>query len=125
MASSLTFVSWQSVKGERIRICRQPEWKLGADVAVVGSQYFVGDDSNLKAKVPAYCMSNLRSSYKFTKELQVFAIVTNLFNQNYYTYGTYFELDGVARAIFVRVHRPAHRRRHSPLAIYGGVKVKL
>ena len=86
-----------------------PEWKVGTDVAVVGSQYFVGDDSNLNAKVPAYWVANLRSSYQLTKELQVFAIVTNLFNQKYYTYGTYFELRRRRAGDLDRLHRSAHR----------------
>jgi iron complex outermembrane receptor protein len=102
-----------------------PEWKIGTDVAVVGSQYFVGDDSNLNAKVPAYWVANLRSSYQLTRELQVFGIVTNLFNQKYYTYGTYFELDGVARAISTVFTDPRTVTPAQPLALYGGVRVKL
>ena len=102
-----------------------PEWKVGADVAVVGSQYFVGDDSNLNAKVPAYWVTNLHTSYQLTKEVQVFGLVTNLFNQRYYTYGTYFELDGVARGCQLRLHRSAHVTPAQPLAVYGGVRFKL
>jgi outer membrane receptor protein involved in Fe transport len=49
-----------------------PEWKVGADAAVVGSQYFVGDDSNLNAKVPAYWVANLHTSYQISKDVQVF-----------------------------------------------------
>ena len=102
-----------------------PEWKVGADVAVVGSQYFVGDDSNLNAKVPAYWVTNLQTSYQITKEVQAFALVTNLFNQKYYTYGTYFELDGVAKAIGSAFTDPRTVTPAQPLAIYGGVKVRL
>jgi iron complex outermembrane receptor protein len=102
-----------------------PEWKVGVDVAVVGSQYFVGDDSNLNAKVPAYWVTNLRTSYQISKEVQAFALVTNLFNQKYYTYGTYFELDGVAKAIGSAFTDPRTVTPAQPLAIYGGVKVRL
>ena len=77
-----------------------PEWKIGADIAVVGSQFFVGDDSNLNAKVPAYWVTNLRTLLSAHQgSCRCSALVTNLFNQKYYTYGTYFELDGVANAI--------------------------
>ena len=102
-----------------------PEWKVGADIAVVGSQYFVGDDSNLNAKVPAYWVTNLRTSYQINKEVQVFAIVTNLFNQKYYTYGSYFELGGVAKAIAFAFTDPRTVTPAQPLGIYGGVKVRL
>ena len=102
-----------------------PEWKVGADVAVVGSQYFVGDNSNLNAKVPAYWVTNLHTSYQLTKELQVFGLVTNLFNQQYYTYGTYFELDGVAKAVSFAFTDPRTVTPAQPLAVYGGVRFKL
>ena len=102
-----------------------PEWKVGADVAVVGSQYFVGDDSNLNARVPAYWVTNLRSSYQISQEVQAFALITNLFNQKYYTYGTYFELDGIAKAIGFAFTDPRTVTPARPLAIYGGVKVRL
>jgi iron complex outermembrane receptor protein len=102
-----------------------PEWKVGADVAVVGSQWFVGDNSNVNTKVPAYWVTNLRSSYQLTSGLQLFALVTNLFNQKYYTYGAYFELDGVARAVAVAFTDPRTVTPAQPLGIYGGVKFKL
>ena len=92
---------------------------------MVGSQFFVGDDSNLNAKVPAYWVTNLRTSYQLTKELQVFGLVTNLFDQKYYTYGTYFELDGVARATSIVFTDPRTVTPAQPLAVYGGVKVRL
>jgi iron complex outermembrane receptor protein len=102
-----------------------PEWKVGADVAVVGSQYFVGDNSNLNAKVPAYWVTNLHTSYQVTKEFQLFGLVTNLFNQRYYTYGNYFELDGVAKAVSFAFSDPRTVTPAQPLAVYGGLRVKL
>ena len=102
-----------------------PEWKVGADVALVGSQYFVGDDSNHNAKVPAYSVTNLHTSYQINKELQVFGHVTNLFNQRYYTYGTYFELGGVAKAISFAFTDPRTVTPAQPLAVYGGLRVRL
>jgi iron complex outermembrane recepter protein len=102
-----------------------PEWKVGTDVAMVGSQYFVGDDSNLNAKVPAYWVANVRTSYQISKEVQAFVLVMNLFNQKYYTYGTYFEVDGVAKAIGSAFTDPRTVTPAQPLAIYGGVKVRL
>jgi len=100
-------------------------WKLGVDVAVVGSQYFVGDDANQNAKVPAYWVTNLHTSYQVTKEIQVFALITNLFNQRYYTYGTYFELDGVAKAASFAFTDPRTVTPAQPFAIYGGFRARL
>jgi iron complex outermembrane receptor protein len=102
-----------------------PAWKIGADVAVVGSQYFVGDDGNQNAKVPAYWVTNLHTSYQLSREAQLFGLVTNLFNQRYYTYGTYFELDGVARAVSFAFTDPRTVTPAQPLAVYGGVRFNL
>jgi len=101
------------------------EWKVGADVAVVGSQYFVGDNGNQNPKVPAYWTTNLHTSYQITKEFQVFGLITNLFNQRYYTYGTYFERDGVAKAVTYAFSDPRTVTPAQPLAFYGGLRVKL
>ena len=66
---------------------------------MVGSQYIVGDDANQNEKLPAYWVANLHRSYQLTKELQVFGIVNNLFNQKYATFGTYFEPQAIANAV--------------------------
>ena len=47
------------------------------------------------------------------------------FNQKYYTYGTYFEVDGVAKAIGSAFTDPRTVTPAQPLAVYGGVKVRL
>jgi iron complex outermembrane receptor protein len=102
-----------------------PEWKIGADVAVVGSQYFVGDDSNLNPKVPSYWVANLHTSYQISKEVQVFGLITNLFNRHYYTYGTFFETEAVEKAGNYVFSDPRTVTPAQPFSIYGGVKVKL
>jgi len=66
-------------------------WKFGADLSVIGSQYLVGDESNQNQKIPAYWTVNLHSSYQVSKNVEVFALVKNLFNQHYYVYGTFFD----------------------------------
>ena len=66
-------------------------WKIGADLNVIGSQWLVGDESNQNPKVPAYWTVNLHSSYRVTKNVELFGSVKNLFNQHYYVYGTFFD----------------------------------
>jgi iron complex outermembrane receptor protein len=68
-------------------------WSLGADVNAIGSQYLVGDQSNQNPTVPAYWFVNLHSSYRVTKNIEVFGLVRNLFNQRYYTLGTFFQTE--------------------------------
>src|SRR5262249_29250820 len=79
-------------------------WKLGADVNYFGSQYLIHDDSNLNPKVPAYWVVNMHTSYQITKNVQVFGLVQNLFNQHYYSAGTFFDTGGY--------YNPTPRRGH-------------
>ena len=41
--------------------------------------------------MPAYWVTNLNMSYQMTKNIQVFGLVRNLFNQHYYLQGTFFD----------------------------------
>jgi iron complex outermembrane receptor protein len=75
--------------------------------------------------VPAYWSTNLHTSYQITKEFRAFGLITNIFNQRYYTYGTFFELDGVAKAVSYTFSDPRTITPAQPLAFYCGLLVKL
>jgi iron complex outermembrane recepter protein len=94
-------------------------WKVGADLNVIGSQYLVGDESNLNPKVPAYWTVNLHTSYKVTKNIEVYGLVQNLFNQHYYTYGTFFETDSFP---YLNLTDPRTFLPGMPMAAYAGVR---
>ena len=47
-------------------------FKVGGDGLFVGSQYFVGDESNQAARLPSYAVFNLHSSYQINKTLQIY-----------------------------------------------------
>jgi iron complex outermembrane receptor protein len=97
-----------------------PAWKIGADVVGVSEQYYVGDEANQNSRLPAYWVTNLRTSYQVSEHLQVFGLVNNLFDRNYATYGTYFQTDGIAFKNFsdARMITPAQ-----PLSAYAGLRV--
>ena len=92
-------------------------WKIGADLYVIGSQYLVGDESNQNPKVPAYWTVNLHSSYQVTKNVELFALVKNLFNQHYYVYGTFFD---VASFPYLNLTDPRTFVPGMPFAFYVG-----
>ena len=94
-------------------------WKLGADLNVVGSQYLVGDESNQNPKVPAYWTVNLHSSYQITKNVEVFGLVRNLFNQRYYVYGTFFDTTSFP---YLNLTDPRTFVPGMPFAAYVGVR---
>ena len=94
-------------------------WKLGADLNVVGSQYLVGDESNQNPKVPAYWVVNLHSSYQVSKNVELFALVKNLFNQHYYTYGTFFQTGSFP---YLNLTDPRTFLPGMPFATYAGIR---
>jgi iron complex outermembrane recepter protein len=102
-----------------------PQFKLGADVLIAGSQYYVGDDSNQNPKLQAYWVTNLHAYYQVDKNIQVFCLVNNLFNNHYATYGTFFNLATDSQFATPKIFTtdPRTITPAQPLAIYGGVKV--
>jgi outer membrane receptor protein involved in Fe transport len=69
--------------------------KLGGDAIFVGSQYFVGDESNQAERLPSYAVFNLHASYQIDKTFQVYARADNIFDNRYATYGTFFDTAAV------------------------------
>jgi iron complex outermembrane recepter protein len=103
-----------------------PVWKLGADVIAVGSQFYVGDQANLNDKLPAYWLANLHTSYQLRKDLQIFGVVNNVFNQKFATHGIYFEPQSVANAgLPIALTDQRMQTPVQPLSIYVGLRAKL
>ena len=102
-------------------------WKLGADLNVVGSQYLIHDDSNQNPKVPAYWVVNLHGSYQLAANVELFALVQNLFARHYYSAGTFFDTAGfnsntLGGANFLVLSDPRTFLPGMPLAGYAGVR---
>jgi outer membrane receptor protein involved in Fe transport len=98
------------------------DWSVGADLRAQDGQYLVGDQSNQEPKLPGYVTIDLRSSYQIGSHLEVFGQVQNLFDQTYYTYGTFTKLDGLPPNFNLtnpRTYSPAPGR-----TIYGGVRLQ-
>ena len=105
-----------------------PRWIVGGDTILVGSQYYVGDDSNLNPKLPFYNVLNFHSSYQVTDTIQVFGIANNVYNRRYATFGTFYDTGTDARGVNSILAANAGGNAQSvtvaqPLSFYGGVKV--
>jgi iron complex outermembrane receptor protein len=97
-------------------------WKIGIDVNAVGSQYLIHDEANQNPKIPPYAVVNLHGSYQVNKNVEVFAIVQNLFNQHYYTTGTFFDPRSVPSSLGLtdpRMFVPG-----MPVAAYAGLRAR-
>jgi iron complex outermembrane receptor protein len=103
-----------------------PQWKVGGNLVAVGSSYYVGDDANQNQKLPGYAVVNLHTSYEVTRNITLFGVINNLFDKHYALYGTYFEPNGTSKAgLGIALTDQRTEVPGSPLAIYGGIRVKL
>jgi iron complex outermembrane recepter protein len=99
----------------------QDGWTVGADMVAVSGQFLVGDESNLNPMLPGYWIANLRSTYKLSKEVELFGTVRNLFDKRYYTAGTFFETDAIP---FLGLTDPRTVSPGAPRAFYAGLRGK-
>jgi iron complex outermembrane recepter protein len=72
----------------------EPGWSVGAALNIIGSRYYVGDESNQNAPLPSYWVVDLHSLYQLSHHVQVFVTLDNLFNAHYATYGLYSDPTG-------------------------------
>ncbi len=108
-----------------------PSWSIGASVTFVGDSFYKGDESNQNPELPGYTVVSLRSSYKITRQVEIFANVQNLLDKRYSTFGLYSDPTGVNApgvpptadsndpGVDNRFQSPA-----MPRAYFGGIKVK-
>ena len=68
-------------------------WEIALDVVAASSRIFVGDEGNDQTPVDGYGIATLRSRYRLTDHIEVFARVDNLFDKDYATFGALAELE--------------------------------
>lgn len=100
------------------------DFKIGADLVVVGSQYYAGDASNQFEQLPAYAVVDADASYQVTANVQVYLRVNNVFDNHYYNYGTFFDTTqipnfGASGAPFTD---PRSLSPAQPRSVYAGLK---
>jgi outer membrane receptor protein involved in Fe transport len=100
------------------------ELKVVGDALFVGSQYFVGDESNQAQRLPSYTVFNVHASYQINKTFQIYGRVDNLLDNRYATYGTFFDTTAVPNftnggAAFTDPRSVSPAR---PRAFYAGLK---
>ncbi|MBS0250546.1 MAG: TonB-dependent receptor, partial [Proteobacteria bacterium] len=102
------------------------QWKFGGDLTAASDQIFFGDEANLNKPLAGYAVVNLHTSYDVTKNVQLYAIVNNIFDHQYGTYGNYFTLDDATAASLGTIDFTDPRTivPATPLAAYGGMKVR-
>lgn len=98
-------------------------WKVGLSGIATSGQYLLGDEANLEPRTTPYVVMNANTSYQVTPQVQMFALLQNMFNTNYETFGTFSPTNTV---YISRVPGATNTRSLSPaapLALYGGIRV--
>jgi iron complex outermembrane recepter protein len=98
-----------------------PQLNVGADMKFVSGQFLVGDASNQEPKLPPYAVVNLHSSYKLNQWATAFVNVDNLFNNTYYTYGTFVQLENLPPG--VNLTNPRTLSPSPGRLVYAGLRV--
>jgi iron complex outermembrane receptor protein len=92
---------------------------LGGDVVMASGEFLSGDQINLLGKVPGYAVANLRASYQLSEHAQVYALVGNVFDTRYKTFGI---LGNPAAVPFLNLTNPRFFSLGPPLSAQLGVK---
>jgi outer membrane receptor protein involved in Fe transport len=110
-----------------------PQWRVGADLIAVSSQFFRGDEGNDDLPLAGYAVVNLRTGYRVSDNVEIYGIVKNLFSTDYATFGTYFDTEALrtvggtpvgAGPNGTDLENPRTVTPAPPLAVYGGLKVR-
>src|SRR6516165_4384954 len=99
------------------------EWKLGGNLIYTSSQFFFGDASNQNPKLPGYWVAQLHSSYQVTDNVELFAIIQNLFNNNYATFGIFGDVTKTPLPGVANPSDPRFVTLAAPVAVFGGIRV--
>jgi outer membrane receptor protein involved in Fe transport len=105
-------------------------WSLGGSLVLATSSFYRGDESNRNPQLPGYHVVSLRSSYRLTKQVELFASVQNVFDERYSTFGLFGDPTGVGAPGVppdALANGPGVDNRFQspgmPRAYFGGVKI--
>ncbi len=99
-----------------------PSWVLGFSAIIATGKYLQGDELNLNATTGAYGVLSLHSSYQITEHFQAFALMQNVLNTRYATFGTFSPVTDVPL-----IQAPGSTNTRSltlapPIGVFGGVR---
>ena len=97
------------------------KWKIGGDMVAASGQTIFGNENGALPQVPGYVVFGAHTSYQVSKQLQVYGLVQNIFNQHYETYGGLFDTGALPHAA-PSLTDPRSLGPATQFAIYGGLK---
>jgi iron complex outermembrane recepter protein len=100
------------------------KWKVGADMVASSGQVITGNENGAFPQLPGYAVFGLHTSYQVGKQVQVYGLIQNLFDQKFYTAGALFDTTSFPNAA-PNLTDPRSFGPSRPFAIYGGVRITL
>jgi len=108
-----------------------PAWSIGTTVDIVSSAYYAGDESNQLAPIPGYTLVDLHSTYRPMRHVELFAMIDNLLDNHYATWGLLSDPTGVGAPgipVNATTNGPGVNNRFlspaAPIEIFGGLRVR-
>lgn len=100
------------------------QWSLGGSLVVQSNAYRFGDEANLTTPIAGYTVADFNAAFHAGDHVTVFAVVNNVLNRRFYTYGTFGPIgDTPWPNIPGGVTNPAEASPGTPMTAYGGLRV--
>ena len=68
------------------------KWKVEADMVAASGQVIFGNENGALPQLPGYAVFGVHTSYQVGKQLQIYGLIQNIFDQRYYTSGGLFDI---------------------------------
>jgi iron complex outermembrane receptor protein len=100
------------------------KWKVGADMVAASGQVIMGNENGFFPQLPGYAVFGVHTSYQVGKQVQIYGLIQNIFDQRYYTAGGLFDTASFPNAASFLTD-PRTFGPGKPFAIYGGLRITL
>ena len=95
------------------------KWKIGGDFVYATGPYLGGDWANQFGTLSPYGVLNLRTSYNFLPNVQMYALIENVANTRTRSFGTFYDPQAIP---FLPLTNPKMVSVGPPTAFFGGMK---
>ena len=100
------------------------KWHVGADMVAASGQVLFGNENGALPQAPGYAVFGLHTSYQVAKQVQIYGLIQNLFDQRFYTAGGLFDTSALPN-MAPSLTNPTAFGPARPFAIYGGMRITL
>jgi len=99
-------------------------WRVGADMVAASGQVIFGNENGALPQAPGYAVFGVHTSYQIGKQLQVYGLIQNIFDQRFYTAGGLFDVTALPNAAPFLTD-PRNFGPGKPFAVYAGLRYAL